>query len=121
MNLWGDNMRRLLSFFNKTVTRIRPGSITERGITYPDWDNTSELQIDNCVVTWQGTTLSQDGRIMGISDTKMLYAPLDADFKAGDRIRYGTKTYEIDGDPMDWESPTGALNHFEIPLKRYEG
>lgn len=121
MNLWGDNMRRLLSFFNKTVTRIRPGSITERGITYPDWDNTSELQIDNCVVTWQGTTLSQDGRVMGISDTKILYAPLDADIKEGDRIRYGTKTYEIDGNPMDWESPTGTLNHFEIPLKRYEG
>lgn len=114
-------MRRLLSFFNKTITRLRPGTITERGTAYPDWENVTELQINNCVMTWQGTSLSQDGRVMGISDSKMLYAPLDADIKEGDRIRYGSKVYEIDGDPMDWESPTGTLDHLEIPLKRYEG
>ena len=111
----------MVSFATKTVTRIRPGTITERGTTYPDWDNTDDLDIPNCVVTWNSTTLNQEGRILGISDNQVLYAPLTADIKAGDRIRYGTNVYEIEGDPMDWNSPTGALDHYVINLKRYEG
>lgn len=114
-------MRRLLSFFNRTITRIRPGTITERGTDYPNWEDADELDIPNCCVAWKNTSLSQEGRVLGLIDTRVLYAPLDADIKEGDRIRYKGKVYEIDGDPMDWESPTGALDHYEIDLKRYEG
>lgn len=111
----------MVSFATKTVVRIRPGTIMERGTPYPDWENATEVSIPNCVVTWNGTALNQEGRILGINDNRVLYAPLTADIKEGDRIRYGSKTYEIDGDPMDWNSPTGALDHYVINLKRYEG
>lgn len=111
----------LLSFFDRTITRIRPGTITERGTDYPDWDNATEIDIPNCCVTWNNSALSQEGRVLGIEDSRVLYAPLDADIKEGDRIRYSGKDYTIDGDPMDWESPTGALDHFVCKLKRWEG
>ena len=116
-------MRKLLSFFNQTITRIRPGTMTERGTTYPDWseDKVTTVNITNCCITWKATNMSTDGRVLGISDTKVLYAPLDADIKAGDRVKQGEETYEIEGTPEDWNSPTGALNHYEITLKRYEG
>lgn len=111
----------MVSFATKTVVRIRPGTITERGTTYPDWENATEENIPNCVLAWNDTSMNQEGRVLGIGDSRVLYAPLTADIKEGDRIRYGTKTYEIEGDPMDWESPTGALDHYVINLKRYEG
>lgn len=114
-------MRKLLSFFNKTITRVRPGTLTERGTEYPDWDNADKLDIPNCCITWKDTTLSTDGRVLGIGETRTLFAPLDADIQEGDRIKYGSKVYEIDGEPRDWESPTGAIDHYEITLKRYEG
>lgn len=111
----------MVSFAKTTVTRIRAGTITERGTEYPDWNNTDELDIPNCCLTWQGTAMSQEGRVLGIEDARVLFAPLDADIQEGDRIRHKGKVYEIDGDPRDWESPTGAIDHYEITLKRYKG
>ena len=111
----------MVSFAKNTVTRIRAGTITERGTEYPDWDNTDDIDIPNCCLTWRSTAMSQEGRVLGIEDTRVLFAPLDADIQKGDRIKYRGKTYEIDGDPRDWESPTGAIDHYEITLKRSEG
>ena len=111
----------MVSFAKTTVTRIRAGTITERGTEYPDWNNTDKLNIPDCCLTWRSTAMSQEGRVLGIENTRVLFAPLDADIKEGDRIKYRGETYEIDGDPKDWESPTGAIDHYEITLKRYKG
>lgn len=111
----------MVSFAKKTVTRIRAGTITERGTEYPDWNNTNDRDIPGCCLTWRSTAMSQEGRVLGIENTRVLFAPLDADIQEGDRIKYRGETYEIDGGPKDWESPTGAIDHYEITLKRYKG
>ena len=49
----------LPSWVNDTVTRIRAGTIEERGTIYPDWDHVNELDISGCSMQPAGTSLSQ--------------------------------------------------------------
>lgn len=110
----------LLSFWHQPVTRIRPGEKTERGSVVPDWDNAQELEISECLVHPGVTALSQDGRVLGIQDGLTVCAPVDADIKAGDRIRYGEDVYTINGDPLIWRN-VGRLEHMQLNLQRWRG
>lgn len=112
----------LPSFCNQTVTRIRPATKTVRGSVVPDWDaeKVNTKTISGCSMQPATTSLSTDGRVLGISDTYTLFAPPDADIQAGDRITYDAKTYEIDGDVRVHPSALN-LEHIEITLRRYNG
>lgn len=110
----------MLSFWTQTITRIRPGTKTERGSTIFDWTNTSELDIPNCSVQPSSTSLSQDGRVQGITDGLTVYAPVDADIKAGDRIRFGSDVYTINGDPLVWPG-VARMQHLQLNLARWRG
>ena len=66
------------------------------------------------------TTLSQDGRVLGILDEYTLFAPPGADIKAGDRIEYNGQVYEIDGD-VRIQPAALRLEHIEIRLRRHAG
>ena len=110
----------LMSFWNQEITRIRPGTKTERGQTIPDWDNTSELTIGGCSVQPTGTSLTQDGRVQGITDGLTVYGPIDADVQAGDRIRYNGNVYTINGDPLIWPG-AARLAHVQLNLQRWRG
>ena len=111
----------LLSFFKQTVTRIRPGTKRLRGSEVPDWDNATTLDIPGCSVQPAGTSLSQDGRELGISDGMTAYLPAGADVQSGDRIQYEDKVYTIMGDPRVWPSASGTLDHIELNLERWSG
>lgn len=111
----------LPSFCRDTVTRIRPGTKDSRGTTIPDWDNATTVEIKGCSMQPASTTLSQDGRVLGITDTYTLFAPPTADIEAGDHIEFHNKVYEIDGDVRIQPSATGRLDHLNITLKRYHG
>ena len=83
----------LPSFCNQTVTRIRPGTKELRGSIVPDWDpaKVDRLVINGCSVQPATTTLSEDGRVLGITEQWTAYLPEGTDVKAGDHI-------EFDGD-----------------------
>lgn len=66
------------------------------------------------------TTLSQDGRVLGLLDEYTLFLPPDADVQAGDRIRYNGQVYEIDGD-VRIQPAALRLDHIEIRLRRRTG
>ena len=110
----------LQSFWKQTITRIRPGTKTERGSTVFDWDNPDELTIPEGSVQPTGTSLSQDGRVLGVQDGLTVYAPAGIDVKAGDRIQYGGNVYTINGDPLDWPA-AGRLQHIQLNLQRWRG
>lgn len=110
----------LLPMWHTTITRIRPGVKTERGSEIPDWDNASRLVIEECLVQPNTTSLSQDGRILGITDGYTACAPVDADIEAGDRIEYNGDVYTIDGDPLLWVG-VGRLEHMQLNLRRWRG
>ena len=113
----------LPSWFRQSIKRIRPGTKTVRGSSVPDWDSAkvSETTITGCSVQPSSTSLSQDGRILGISESFTLYMPADADVKEGDRIEYGSNTYVVSGVPRTWVSATGGLDNKQVALERWEG
>lgn len=111
----------LPSFCRDTVIRIRPGKKEVRGSLIFDWNNVSTAEIKGCSMQPASTTLSQDGRVLGITDTYTLFAPPNANIEAGDHIQFHDKVYEIDGDVRVQPSATGRLDHLNITLKRYQG
>lgn len=112
----------LPTFARQTITRIRPGTKSERGSEVPDWsDNAvSRLTIRGCSVQPAGTTLSMDGRVLGISDGITAYLPEDADVKAGDRIEIRGEAYVINGEPRRWRG-VGRCSNIQLNLTRWEG
>lgn len=108
------------SFWRQTITRIRPATKTLRGSTVYDWDDVEELEIPECSVQPASTSLSQDGRVQGITDGLTVYAPEDIDVKAGDRIRYNGAVYTINGDPLVWPG-VARMQHVQLNLLRWRG
>lgn len=111
----------LPSWCTQSVTRIRPGQKTIRGSVVPDWDNATEEIITGCSVQPASTSLSEDGRVLGIVDGWTAYLPESADVIAGDHILFNGNVYEINGEPRAWQSPTGHNNHIMLNLRRYSG
>lgn len=110
----------LISFWRQSIVRIRPGTKTERGSTVPDWSKATELTIDGCSVQPASTSLSQDGRVLGVQDGLTVYAPAGVDIQAGDRIRYAGNIYTINGDPLIWPGAV-RLDHIQLNLQRWRG
>lgn len=111
----------MISFWNDTVTRLRPGTTTERGSTIADWSAPNELIIGHCSVQPATTSLSQDGRVLGITEGLTAYLPAGSDVQAGDRIRFGGDIYTINGEPKVWQSPTGLVSNIQLNLVRWSG
>lgn len=110
----------ILSFWTQSIVRLRPGTKMERGSEVPDWDDPDTLVISGCNVQPASTSLSQDGRVQGITDGLTVYAPADADIIAGDRIQLAGNVYTINGDPLIWPGP-GRLAHIQLNLVRWRG
>ena len=73
-----------------------------------------------CSIQPASTSLSQDGRILGIADGWTAYVPEGTDVKAGDRIEFDGQIFEINGAPRKWTGPT-RTSHIQLNLKRWEG
>lgn len=112
----------LPSFSRQSIVRVRPGTTTSRGSTVPDWssDKVKTLTIDGCSIQPASTGLSQDGRVLGISDGLTAYLPEGVDVQAGDHIEFGGNTYEINGEPRVWTGPL-RTSHIQLNLVRWEG
>ena len=112
----------LPTFCTQEVVRVRPGTKYDRGTPVPDWseDRITKATIKGCSVQPSTTTLSQDGRVLGISDQWTAYLPEGSDVLAGDHIRFDSKEFAIIGEPRVW---TGAFSrsHIQLTLTRWEG
>ena len=110
----------LPSWCTDTVTRIRPATIQSRGTTVPDWTHATTAQIAGCSIQTPGTTEDRDGR----TETELTgtaYLPPTADVRAGDRITHEGVTYVVQGEPMAWKSPTGAVSHKQARIAVWRG
>ena len=110
----------LPSFCKQEITRIRPGEKESRGSTIPDWSKATELVIKGCSVQPATTSLSQDGRVLGIAEGWTAYLPEGSDVKAGDRIRFEGEIYTISGEPKKWTA-AGRLSNIQLNLMRWQG
>ena len=111
----------LPSFCKDTVTRKRATLVDSRGTKRLDWANASTKQIAGCSVQPNTTTRDFDGRLIQVTEDWTLYAPPGSDIVAGDRIEWESMTFEIDGAPMPWKSPTGRVSHMWVRLKEWRG
>ena len=110
----------LPSFCDQIVYRLRPGIKQERGSDIPDWSTSNRLMICGCSVQPASTTLSQDGRVLGVSEYLTAYLPETADVKAGDRIEFEGDVYAISGEPKKWKG-AGNLSNIQLNLSRWTG
>lgn len=110
----------LPSFCQQQLTIVRPKTITERGSEIPDWEHTTRTTVNGCSVQPATTSLTMDGRVLGISEGMTAYLPEGTDVQAGDHIEYDGQTYEINGEPKKW---VGAFTRSNIQLNliRWEG
>lgn len=109
------------SWANQTVTVIRPDIKTQRGSEVPDWDNATTFSVGRCSVQPASTSLSQDGRVLGVFDGMTCYMPPGTDVREGDRIEYDGNVYTVNGSPRKWFSATGLADHVQVNLQRWCG
>lgn len=112
----------LPSFANQSIVIVRPGTTESRGSIIFDWssDKVKKTTVTGCSVQPATTSLSQDGRVLGISDSWTAYLPEGTDVKAGDRIEFDGNTYSINGEPRIWTAPFTRSN-IQLNLVRWEG
>lgn len=111
----------LPSFMTRTVTVVRPGRRAQRGTTVPDWDHPAmTLDVGGCGVQTPTTGEELDGRT-ATTLGGTVYLPPGTDVRAGDAIDYNGHRYHVVGEPMVWESPTGALDHMQARIAEWEG
>lgn len=109
------------SFCSQSITRIRAGEKESRGSTIPDWDNPTTATISPCSVQPSTSTVSLDGRVLGISDSYTVYCNPNEDVKAGDRIVFDGETFEVNEEPRKWTSPSGLVSSLQFTMVRYDG
>ena len=110
-----------LSFMTDSVTVIRPGSITSRGSTVPDWANATRRAVSDVQVTPVSTVQDRDGRVVNVSDRYRLRCRFEADIQPGDRVEWRGQTFEVDGDVFHTQSPTGRVSSTRCTLALWRG
>ncbi len=111
----------LPSFCNQTIDVVRAKkTLTSRGSEIPDWTDTTKTTVTGCSVQPASTSLSQDGRVLGINDGWTAYVPEGTDVKAGDRIDFDGESYAINGEPRKWTG-SSRTSHIQLNLVRWEG
>ena len=110
-----------LSFFRDTVTIIRAPLEMRNGSEYRDWNNATSHELERVQVVAAGTSRDFAGRAESITDRRTLRANYDADIQEGDRVEYGGKLYEIDGEVFHTKSPTGRASSTRCTLMRWKG
>ena len=112
----------LPSFCRQEITRISPGTKESRGTKIPDWspEKVSKLLIKGCSVQPATTTLSLDGRVLGITEQMTAYIPEGSDVIAGDHIEFEGDIYAINGEPKKWMG-AASLSHVQLNLIRWKG
>lgn len=109
------------SICHDSVTVKRARLVDRRGSMVPDWTNPEESTLSGCSFQRRTTAQDRNGRVLQVTNGAVLYAPPNADIRAGDRIEFGSATYEVDGAPMPQRGATGALSHLEITLANWSG
>jgi hypothetical protein len=109
------------SFCNQTITRLRPSTKESRGTIIPDWSNPTSKDITPVSVQPAQSTISLDGRVLGLSDAYTVYCNVDDDVLVGDRIIYDGKTFQVNEEPRVWHSPTGKVTNKQFTMIRYKG
>ena len=110
----------LPSFCTHTVIVHRAPLKDVRGSLVRDWASAETHTLTGCSVQ-PSSTASNFEREEQVTDRWQLYAPPGSDLLTGDRVEFQGTTYDIDGAPYEWKSPTGRVTHVQAHLIEWVG
>lgn len=111
----------LPSFCTEAVTVSRAPLASVRGARERDWASAATHEVAGCSAQPASTDGQAGEARHGIADTAVLYAPPGSDIEAGDRVSCSLGTYEVEGSPQPFASPTGAVSHVRVYLSAWRG
>jgi hypothetical protein len=107
---------------DRAIVRLRAPTVTNRyGDIEADWSAATTLPITGCALQPASSTEFTDPSRTAITTRWNLFAPPGTDLRAGDRVDVDGTVYEVDGQPLEWSSPGGNLDHVAAVLQRVEG
>ena len=104
-----------------TVEVRRAPMVESRGTQVRDWSQASSHELHGCSVQPASTSSDMDGREGQVTDRWHLFAQPGADIKAGDRVEFAGQSFEVDGAPFEWKSPTGRVSNIQAHLVEWRG
>ena len=110
----------LPSICRTTITVIRPCEEDRRGSKVLSFDNPATFKISGCSLQHSTTNANFEDRA-NTETSAILYLPPDADIKFGDRVEYRNTVYEVAGQPMYYDSPSGRLDFVSVYLRDWRG
>ena len=110
----------LPSFASQTVTVRRAPLVADAHGGYRDWSVATPSTLTGCLVQPVSSSEEATNRDGVVADARM-HAPAGTDVLSSDRLVVDGAEYEVIGEPLRWPSPTGALAHVEVLLRRVEG
>lgn len=111
----------LPSFCSQSIVCKRAGIKQSRGSDIPDWDTATSTTISPVSVQPSSSTVSLDGRVLGVSDSWTVYCNPDVDVLEGDHIEFDGETYLVNEAPRKWTSPSGLVSSLQFTMVRYSG
>ena len=108
----------LPSFASQEITVVHPVWTTDaRNVRKPDYGPAAgRTPVPGCSVQpGASPELVTDGRDTTAIRWTVL-APPSIVVEATDAVEYRGRLYKVDGEPMVWDSPTGALDHVALFL-----
>jgi hypothetical protein len=108
------------SFARITIERVRYPMVDDQGTLVPDTDQPpTVVPITRCWLEPLASQEAEEGGTATFTGFKGT-APWGTDLLPTDRVRHFGVEYEVDGDVMPVQSPTGALNEVIFTLKRWK-
>lgn len=111
----------LPSFCSQSIVRKRAGVTQSRGSDIPNWNTATSATISPVSVQPSSSTVSLDGRVLGVSDSWTVYCNPDVDVVEGDHIEFDGETYLVNEAPRKWTSPSGLVSSLQFTMVRYDG
>lgn len=111
----------LPSFCRDTVTVWRAPVIEERGTTVRDWANAAPHTVAGCSFQ-PASTAGTWGELRNGAETRAtLWLQPGADIEFGDKVEFQGNVYALDGEPLEWRSPSGVVTHLTCNLVDWRG
>jgi hypothetical protein len=112
------------SFYTESATRHRATLTTGIHGGDRDWATTDRLTIENIRIQPmpESAVLAEPSDLTGAVSAWRLMGPYGIDLANTDRLEYTdptgrTRWFEVIGEPLNYQSPTGSLAHSETTLR----
>lgn len=112
----------LPSWASDTITVLTPVMATERGKEVSDWSQppATTSTVTGCEVQ-PGASTEDIAARQNVIIRHTVWAPPETLIGASDAVEFEGVRYAVDGEPMRWRSPSGAVSHVQIYLIDWEG